>query len=237
MRKRRGDSPWSKLTVEQRKLMDKWYFDENLSYPAILEKADKEFNIKASKQTLTAYFRHRENVVGGLAAWEDLEADDPRARRVGAGMSWNDLEARVMQSAAMAAYEMSLSEPEKMRVKEIRSLMKMLHEHDRRIMDRKKMEQKAELQRAQMAFKVYKQEAGKQTKEEFEEMLMETADIVHRAQRKGAEHRATMAAEHAKFAANNGDKTPKDVENGNENGETSSVVKDCQGLSRLSPDK
>ena len=190
MRKRRGDSPWSRLTVEQRKLMDKWYFDENLSHQAIMERATKEFGVEASKQTLTAYFRHREAVVGGLAQWEEIEVDDPRARRVGAGMSWTDLEARVMQSAAMAAYEMSLSEPDQMRIKEIRSLMKMLNDHERRKIDRKKMEQKAEVQLAQMAFKVCKEEARKQTKEEFAETLLETAVIVHQARRKGAEKRA-----------------------------------------------
>src|SRR5262245_24599340 len=139
MRKRRGDSPWSKLTVEQRKEMDKWYFAENLTYPEILERAEKQFNIKASKQTLTAYFRHREEVVGGIAEWEDVVIAHPRAFRVGANMEWKDLKARTLHSAAMAAYELSLAEPDKMRIPEMRSLMRILNEHERLLMDREKL--------------------------------------------------------------------------------------------------
>jgi hypothetical protein len=247
MRKRRGDSPWSRLTVEERKQMDKWYFDENLSYPEILEKAGKEFGVQASKQTLTAYFRHREEVVAGGAGWEDCGLDDPRARRVGAGMSWGDLESRALHSAAMAVYEMSLAEPDKMRVKEIRSLMKMLNEHRRLALDRKTREEKMELQVLQLAAKVASDNAKGHTLEEFEEIMMAAKEILHRKPMKSAEEGAECEAEKAKpeaegdnggpvnahgeerIQAERSEEAQTETEKRADDDETASVVKDCQG--------
>jgi hypothetical protein len=219
MRKRRGDSPWSKLNVEQRKLMDKWYFDENLPYPEILERATKEFGVQASRQTLTAYFRHREDVVGGLAKWEDIDTGNPQSRRVGAGMDLKDLESRTLQSAAMAAYELSLAEPDKMRVTEMRSLMKMLSEHKRLSLHHDK-----EIEQGMLTqLKVFKGLSGLQTKEQFEEMVMQTAGILQRAQVKAAGHRA--AAEQHKPA----DSRQIKADCAQKDGAAASISKDKQG--------
>lgn len=174
--------------------MDVWFFDENLGHREIAERAAKEFGVTASHQTLTAYFRYREqmlNVPDGENELEPME-EDALATRVGAGMSWDNLEAKVLRFATMAAYELTLVEPGKMRVKEVRSLMKIVNEHHRLVMDRRLQEERLGLQRMGMMLRLQKNDAKMQTKEEFERTLMESAEMLNRAKRKSAECRAEL---------------------------------------------
>jgi hypothetical protein len=174
--------------------MDSWYFDENLSQREILERAAKEFGIKASRQTLTSYFRHREQILNIPDGVRDLEPKEEEAleNRVGAGMGWDDLQAKTLRFAGMAAYELSLAEPGTMRVKEIRSLMKMVNEHHRLVMEKRMREEKLALQTMGMLLKARKDESKKFTKEDFEQMVMEGTEILNRAKTKSAESRAEL---------------------------------------------
>jgi hypothetical protein len=133
MRKRRSDSLWAKLSPEQQEQMDEWFFEENLGHREIVERAGKEFGIKASQQTLTGYYRHRERLLNLADRAKGLEGAEEHGMptRTGAELDWPELEAKVLRFAAMAAYEMSLAEPEKLPVKELRSLMRIINEHRR----------------------------------------------------------------------------------------------------------
>ena len=202
MRKRRSDSPWGKLTREQTRQMDTWRFEDNLSYAEIVKRALKEFNVTASEQTLTSYFRHRQEEL-------DWDGDGPNIKfkeqlamtdRPGMGKNLAELETRTLFFSAMAAYEMALADPEKMRVKEVRSLMKMLQDHRRFAEVRKMNAMKLEFQETATLVKLAKDQQKLQTKEEFEEMMMEATDIITRARQRGAEQSATLNAEKEKAA-------------------------------------
>jgi hypothetical protein len=105
---------------------------------------------------------------------------------VGAGMALEDLETKTLQSAAMEEYELSLAEPDKMRVTEMRALMKMLNERRRLTMDREKQEMHLDSTSMLTSLKVLKGMSRLQTKEDYEEMMMQTADILQRARAKAA---------------------------------------------------
>lgn len=174
--------------------MDAWFFDENLGHQEILERSEKEFGIKASQQTLTRYFRRREqllNVPDGVREIEPAE-EEAEATRVGAGMGWEDLQARTLRFATMAAYEMSLVEPEKMRVKDIRSLMKMVNEQKRLTLEHRLQKERLALQTMALTLRVKIAESKVQTKEQMEQMIMDAAEIWNKAKRKCAEGRTEL---------------------------------------------
>ena len=205
MRKRRSDSPWGKLTREQTRQMDIWRFEDNLSYAEIVKRALNEFGVTASVQTLTSYFRYRQEEL-------DWSGDGPAMKfkerlamtdRPGMGKNLDELETRTLFFSAMAAYEMALDDPKKMQVKEVRSLMKMLQEHRRFKEDRKMKAKKLELQEMLTIGRLAKDQQKLQTKEEFEETMMEATDIISRAQQRWTEQSDVRRAERAKAAALN----------------------------------
>jgi hypothetical protein len=57
MRKLRSDSTWNQITPEQRETLEGWLFDENLGYAEALERAQKEFGLKATLASLGRYCR------------------------------------------------------------------------------------------------------------------------------------------------------------------------------------
>jgi hypothetical protein len=59
MRKPRTDSHWNHLTSPQRELLEKWLFDEHLSYEAALERVKTEFGQEASRPSLARYYQRR----------------------------------------------------------------------------------------------------------------------------------------------------------------------------------
>jgi hypothetical protein len=107
-------------------------------------------------------------------------------------MMWKDLEARTLHSVAMAAYEMSLAEPDKMRIPEMRSLMKMLNEHERLLIDRRKLKNQEDWQDMLGALKVANGVKKRHTTEDVEKMMFNTADILSRIRRKSAEATSEM---------------------------------------------
>jgi hypothetical protein len=134
MRKRRSDSPWGKLTGQQERQLDQWLFMENLSYEAILKKLEAEHGIETSRVSLASYRKQRKELRESLL--EDfvkkVEAEERIAKglenRLGMGVPIEELENRTMYCVAMAAYELAMAEPEKLRVKELRWLVKMLQD-------------------------------------------------------------------------------------------------------------
>jgi hypothetical protein len=203
MRKRRSDSPWNKLTSDQRKQMDDWYFEENLGYPVILERAKKEFGIEASKQTLTDYFRYRERLMNLPDGAGDPEAreEEPPAIRVGAGMETRDLEARTVRYAAMAAHEMAMGEPETMPVREIRALMKMVSDHRRMLLECKRREDKTELESLLMILKLNKEQSKMHKEADFREMVSDFRKRMFGARKRSEDNQAEFDAQRTARAA------------------------------------
>jgi hypothetical protein len=59
MRKLRSDSNWNRLTGPQREMVEKWLFDEHLSYDATLARVKCEFGLVASRMSLCRYHQRR----------------------------------------------------------------------------------------------------------------------------------------------------------------------------------
>ena len=192
MRKRRCDSPWSKLTDEQHELMETWFFDDNLGHKEILERAEKEFGIRASQQTLTGYFRHRERLLNLPDGHNEIEPEEQEAMatRIGAGMSLEDLEARTMNFAMMAAYEMSMAGPEKMRIKEMGTLLKMINNHRQLSLERREREEILAIGQLALLGKLRKDDSKRFAEERWEDSIIHLAGVLRRARRKSAEQRA-----------------------------------------------
>jgi hypothetical protein len=53
--KLRSDSHWSKLNKEQRQRLEKWLFDDGLTYEEVLQKAKSDLGIAASLSSLKRY--------------------------------------------------------------------------------------------------------------------------------------------------------------------------------------
>jgi hypothetical protein len=179
-----------------------------LSYAEIVKRALNEFGVKASEQTLTAYFRHRREELGHPGDSPAMKFRERLAMfdRPGMGKDPAELEARTLVFSAMAAYELSLAEPEKMRVKEMRSLMKMLQDHRRFAEERNNKARKLDLLEMATIGKLLKDQQNRHTKAEFEEMMMQATDILSRARQRGKERSSapmedTAAAPSANAAA------------------------------------
>jgi hypothetical protein len=194
MRKMRSDSTWSKLTPKQRRMMDEWYFQDGLSHAEILEDAEREFGIKATQQTLTSYFRYREKVRqwDGPVTFGRPEAVHLRRSR---GLELHDLEARTVFHCTSAAYELSQADPDKMRVKELHTLMKMLSDRRYAQSNHVAKQEKYEFQRFLALRKLQCDEAKFQTKEELEKMMFDVANIWTRTKQKLKEDQAELEAD------------------------------------------
>jgi len=70
--KLRADSNWSGLSGEQRQTLERWLFEENLSYKETLERAKKEFGIEAS---LGSVQRFRRRVIKERTVAAMIEAE------------------------------------------------------------------------------------------------------------------------------------------------------------------
>ncbi len=207
MRKRRSDSPWGKLTREQTRQMDTWRFEDNLSYAEIVKRALHEFGVQASEQTLTSYFKYRRDELNCPGDRPDMTFREKLALldRPGMGKDPAELEARTLLFAGMAAYELSLAEPEKMQVREMRTLLKMLQDSKRSAEERKLKAKKQELQELTLMARVVKDKQKLHTKEQFEEMVMQCTDILGRARQRGKEQAGALAEEKAEAATANTD--------------------------------
>src|SRR5215469_4443553 len=61
MTKVKSNASWNQLTSDQRETLDQWLFEENLSYAAILPKAESELGYKTSESSLRRYRARREH--------------------------------------------------------------------------------------------------------------------------------------------------------------------------------
>jgi hypothetical protein len=124
MTKPRSDSAWRRLTPEQKETLEGWLFEESLGYREVLERAQKEFGVTASIPSLAGYYQRlaRERKFNRLAEakdWAlDAAADTPKINDV--------LDYAVRNLIGVTVYEMAVEGPEKVKVKEIGQLMKLL---------------------------------------------------------------------------------------------------------------
>jgi hypothetical protein len=75
--KLRADSNWSGLTGEQRQTLERWLFEENLSYKETLERAKKELGIEASLGSLQRFRRRviKERTLAAMSEAEESAAE------------------------------------------------------------------------------------------------------------------------------------------------------------------
>jgi hypothetical protein len=55
----REDSTWSRLSIEQRQLLESWLFDGNLGYAETLARVKSEFGVEATIPSVGRYYRRR----------------------------------------------------------------------------------------------------------------------------------------------------------------------------------
>ena len=55
----REDSTWSRLSIEQRQLLESWLFDDNLGYVETVARVKSEFGVEATIPSVGRYYRRR----------------------------------------------------------------------------------------------------------------------------------------------------------------------------------
>jgi hypothetical protein len=181
MKKLRSDSAWRKLTPEQQAQLDQWRFDENLSYKEILKQADAAFGVKASIPSLARFLGRRELMRESL----EWERKNPLAGRAGAGMTRDELEGMSLHLAAMAAYELSLAKPGKLRVKDLHGLMKILREERRLALDREVKAQRIKIQELQAITRASKDLPQKRSAAGWKQLFGEAQQILKSLEPRG----------------------------------------------------
>jgi hypothetical protein len=87
--KLRSDALWNKLTPEQRKTLEHWLFEENLSYTETHERAQKELGLVCARSTIRRIYKQRSKLRGaadvadaqvGALDLESAGADVPTLR-------------------------------------------------------------------------------------------------------------------------------------------------------------
>ncbi len=125
MGKMRCDSAWAALTPEQRGTLEGWLFEENLGYTEVLERAQKEFGIAASRTSL-ARFIHRASAERAQREFLDLETT---VREInGMDVDWRDIGSAAMGLIAKRLLQLTLQSPD--RVKEMAWLGRVLLENE-----------------------------------------------------------------------------------------------------------
>jgi hypothetical protein len=174
MKKLRSDSAWRKLTLEQQAQLDQWRFAENLSYREILQQAHAVFGVKASIPSLARFLERRELIRES----RERARENPLAGRAGAGMTRDELEGMSLHLAAVAAYELSLTRPGKLRVRELQGLMKMLREERRLELDREVKAQRIKIQELQAITKASKDLPQKRSAAGWNQLFGEAQEIL-----------------------------------------------------------
>ena len=123
MSKPRSDSAWRRLTPEQRETLEGWLFEESLGYREVLDRAQKEFGVTASIPSLAGYYQRlaRERKFNHFTEaqnWAVGTADTPHIPKV--------LNYALQNLIGVTVYEMAVEGPDKVKVKEISQLMKLL---------------------------------------------------------------------------------------------------------------
>src|SRR5882757_5806972 len=90
MKKTRSHASWNRLTPTQRETLDRWLFEESLSYEAVLPKAESELGYKGSETSLRRYYERRrqerlltdlKEVVQDMTEVRGLDADPDVSRK------------------------------------------------------------------------------------------------------------------------------------------------------------
>ena len=111
MRKMREDSLWNKLTPEQRELLERWLFDDNLGYTEALARVQKEFGLETTTWSLSRFFRRRA---------QDRPVEQLAAAAVSAGMvnampvSTAGLREAAVKLAGKSALKLAAEKPQDM---------------------------------------------------------------------------------------------------------------------------
>ena len=121
MRKPRSNSTWNQLTSPQRALMEKWLFDEHLSYDATLARVKSEFGLEASPMSLSRYYQRRakERQMAGLVEAQAL-SDAVAAPE----LSTDSMRAAAIKLVAKTTLKLACERPEQL--KELEALAKIL---------------------------------------------------------------------------------------------------------------
>jgi len=94
MSKTKASAAWNDLSAEQRETLEKWLFEENLSYPQAHERARKELGFAGSVSSVVRFYRRtaHERLMAELA-----EARERAAEITGTAAGTEGLRASAMQ--------------------------------------------------------------------------------------------------------------------------------------------
>jgi hypothetical protein len=123
--KMRCDSAWAGLTPEQRETLEGWLFEENLGYAEVLERAQKEFGITASKMSLTRFYKR---VAAERAQRDYLDLDTTLKDLNPTKLTWDRLGGAAMGLIAKRLMQLSIESPDK--VQEMAMLGQVLVAND-----------------------------------------------------------------------------------------------------------
>ncbi len=110
--KLRSDSTWAALTSEQRETLEGWLFDENLGYTEVLERAQKEFGITASKTSLIRFYQR---AAAERAQREFLDLETTIREMKGLEVNVNEMQSAAMCLITKRLMKLSLESPEKVK--------------------------------------------------------------------------------------------------------------------------
>ena len=135
MRKLRSDSPWAKLTEEQRATLGAWLLDENLPYREALERSEKEYGVKASLSSVVRLYQqlaeerlHRE-LLGLQSTANKIE---------NRSLEWDDLTRTARTLVANRLIQLAVGRPE--RVRDLATLSRILVSNDIAMVKRRWLE-------------------------------------------------------------------------------------------------
>jgi Protein of unknown function (DUF3486) len=125
MNKVRSNALWNELSPEQLERLDKWLFEENLSYTKILPKAQSELGFKGSESSLKRYYyrRKQEKKVEEIA-----ETAEYVAAMSGAGSDVGSLRTANMKLLGTYLFQALSEGPE--RLKELTPTINLMLQND-----------------------------------------------------------------------------------------------------------
>ena len=136
-RKVRSDSTLNGLPAPKQEALNRWLFEENLSYREVKRRLEEEFGLKTAENSLVAYYR-RQALEG---RFEKMASAMGHAKDFVIGYECvESMERAVTQLTGLAAYEMSLEPAERVRVDDICRLMKLVTQSQRHRLAEKRYE-------------------------------------------------------------------------------------------------
>jgi len=131
--KLRADSNWSGLSGEQRQTLERWLFEQNLSYRETLERAQKEFGIEASLASLQRFRRRliKERTVAAM-----IEVEESADEVNGTKASLENLRTSAWKVVGKQFLEKAM---EGCDIKELKALGRLMAESEEREIRRSRM--------------------------------------------------------------------------------------------------